>query len=105
MRHTLNALDNAHDAVVDTDGIGVGALHGEEVGNLDMAAESDDLVAYGVLESKHHRHGEDHHGKSDSHTSRGYMNGRAAHLTLVALVAVYTFCYEKREVHSSVLPG
>ena len=94
MADAVDAAHGAHGAVVDADGIVVGALHGEEVGYLNMAAEAYHLVAYGMLKTHHHRDGDDHDGEADGHSCRGYMYGRAAHLAAVALVAIYAACYE-----------
>ena len=55
-------------------------LVSEEVCHLDMAAEADDLVLYGMLEAKHHAHRDYHHRQAYSHTSRCYSDGRLRHL-------------------------
>ena len=88
----LDAADVAqhrHHAVVDADGVGVCALHGEEVLHLDVASEANHLVADGVLEPHDDRHGYYHHGKPDGHPYGGNLYCRAAHFALVALALVY----------------
>ena len=94
MTDAPDALDFCHQTVVETDGVGIGTIVGQHVVYLDMAAESDDLVTDGVLESQHDTHGDDHHSQADSHSDDGYTNSRATHITLVALVAIKSPCYE-----------
>ena len=95
MLHTLDLFIALYHAVVDTDGIGVGAEEGEHVLHLNMAAESHHLVADGVLEPEYDTHGYNHHGQSDGDTDGGNTNGRTTHLSLVALITIDSLCYEK----------
>ena len=98
MLHTRDLFIALHHAVVDADGVGIGAEEGEYVLHLNMAAETYHLVADGVLEAEDDAHGDDHHSQTDGHADGSDTNGRTTHFPLVAPVAVDSFCYEEREI-------
>ena len=58
-----------------------------------MVAESDDLVSYGMLETKYYRDGDNHYSQANGNTNGGYRNNRATNFLLVALIIVYPLCY------------
>ena len=90
--------EHLHHAVAGTDGVGVDVVVFHQVLHLDVSAEACHLVADGVLESQHHADGDDHHHESDGDAHEGNTYSRATHLTLVALVAIDSFRYKKREI-------
>ena len=53
-----------------------------------MVAEAHDLIANGVLEAQHHRHGDNHHRQADGNAQHGNANGRPAHRLLAVLASV-----------------
>ena len=66
-----------------------------------MTAEAYNLVAYGMLETKHYAHADNHHSQSDCYAHRGYAYSGLRYLLAVTyLVGVYAAGYEKRKVHS-----
>ena len=94
MAHPFHILHDVYHTVVDADRVGVDAIQRAQVLYLYMIPETHHLVAYGMLESKHHAYGNDHHSQSDGHSNGGYMNCRTTYLAAVALVIVNTLGYE-----------
>ena len=65
------------------------SLKGIEVRNGNMATESHNLIADGMLESKHYGQGNNHHGKTYCHADGSNTNSRATHLLAFTLAIVY----------------
>ena len=70
----------------------VAVLH--DVVHLYVPSETCYLVTDGVLEAKHDAHSDDHHRQTYCHADNSNTNGRTAHLSFVAFVAVDSSGYE-----------
>ena len=93
MSHPFKFLDNLHQSVVGTDGVGIAAAVIHDIVNLNMTAKAHNLDTDGVLESKHYANRYNHHSQSDSHTNGSYMNSWATNFSFVALIAINSLGY------------
>ena len=98
MLHALDLLITTNNAVIDKNRVGVSAEKGEHILHLDMAAEAYHLVTDGMLESEHNADGDNHHSQTDSDANSSDADGRTAHFTFVALIAINAFGYKKRKI-------
>ena len=95
MAYAFCLPDFLHQRIAKADGGRNGRLLGHEVRNLDMTAEAHHLVADGMLETRYHRHGDNHHCQSDGNTNSGNCDSRTADLLSVSALTIYLPCYEK----------
>ena len=61
-----------------------------------MAAETNDFIAYLLLESERNGERKEHHDEPHSHPGYGHSYGRSRHVFPLAILReVHPFCYEK----------
>ena len=76
MLHARLLPENIHYRVVHLYGLRLRCLQCHEVSHLYVASEPHNLVAYGVLESEHNAHADNHHSQPYCHTGCGNAYGR-----------------------------
>ena len=96
--HPVDFPEQVHHRVVHADRVLIDAVDGGEFGHRDMAAETDGLVADGMLETENHADADNHDRQSDGYPDGGNTYGRATHFLLVARIIVNTFCYKEGKV-------
>ena len=94
MSDTFNLLDDRHQTVVGSDKVRIRIVESEYVVDLYMSTETDHLIADGVLETKHHTYGDNHHSQTDCYTDGGNTDSRTTDFPFVALITIDLLGYE-----------
>ena len=94
MTHTRHLAQLVQQRIADADRSGAGSLLRHEVLYLDMAAETYNLVADGMLETEYDANSDNHHRHTDGYTQGGDAYGRTADLTTSVFSAIDTAGYE-----------
>ena len=103
--YALDVVDGFRQTVVNTDGMLRTTIIGHHIAHLDMTAETYHLIADGMFEAQHHADSDNHHCQTNGNADGGNTNSRTTHFPFVALISIDFLCYEKRQIHSSTLPG
>ena len=96
--HSVDLPEQVHHRVVHADRILIDAVDGGELGYRDMTAETDGLVADGMLETEHHADTDNHDRQSDGYPDGCNTYGRTTHFLLVARIIIDTLCYKEGKV-------
>jgi hypothetical protein len=94
MSDAFDFPDGCHQTVIGSDKVRIRIVISKNIMDLNMSPKAYHLVTDGMLETKHHTYGDNHHSQTDCDTDGGNTDSRTTDFPFVALITIDLLGYE-----------